>query len=456
MILKTGIKLTVANLITFSFSWPGGSGLNIRELAQKPAVFQAYPSIGIGVNLSLPTGGRLISDSGLKIDTAFKPLYGGVAAVGAGASWDVAITDRKPPVIAVTYPQTQYFSPNDDGAKDYLEFPVRITDDNYVASWIMEIKDEEGNIVRTIESIENRDQRFATFNITDILNRVIAEKKYVETPPSLRWDGTDNSGEMSEDGRYFFTITAVDNSGNTSVSPAYEAILKNTPPQIAMAPIADTNKIITPMGRENQTITFVPTGSEEEAWESGIWNADGRKIRTFETESGSPSVRVWDGTDDAGNIAPDGVYTYRINTTDRAGNSAIAQVENIILEGPAVPVPASPVPPVVAPAPPPAVTPAPPAVAPAPPAVTPAPPAVAPVPPVVTPEPPAVAPAPSPAVTPAPPAVTPAPPPAVAPAPAPVVTPEPPVVTPAPPPVVTPAPAAPAPRPPQNNIDDRK
>jgi outer membrane protein OmpA-like peptidoglycan-associated protein/flagellar hook assembly protein FlgD len=334
MIIKTGIKITVAELITFSFSWPGGSGLNMRELAQKPAVFQPYPSIGVGVNFILPTGGRRIagdrlpSDGDLKIDTAFKPLYAGVTAIGAGVSWYVGISDRKPPVIAIDYPQVSYFSPNHDGVKDYLEFPVSITDDNYVVSWIMEISDEDGNVIRTFE---NKEQRLGSFDVRDIFNRLKAEKKQIETPSSLRWDGIRNSGEMSGDGRYFFTITAVDNSGNTSVSPAYETILKNTPPQITIEPMTDAHKIFNPRG-ENRTVTFVPTGSEEEAWESGIWNASGEKIRTFEVESGPPSARVWDGRDDLRDIAPDGVYVYRIGATDRAGNSASAQMNNIILD----------------------------------------------------------------------------------------------------------------------------
>jgi len=333
MIIKTGIKITVAEIFTFSFSWPGASGLNIRELADRRAEFQPFPSIGLGVNFILPSGGRRIaggrlpSDGDLKIDTAFKPLYNGVTAVGGGVSWHVGIADRKPPVIQVYYPQIVYFSPNHDGKSDFLEFPVSITDDYYVTSWMFEIKDEDGNVIRTIE---NKEQRLGSFNTKDIFDRLITVKKHIEIPTALRWDGICNSGETAEDGRYFFTITATDNSGNTSVSSVYETVLRNTHPEITIEPMTDPQKIFDP--KENRTVTFVPIGSQEEAWESGIWNSDGVRIRAFENESGTPSHRDWDGKDDFGRIAPDGVYSYRIGATDRAGNSASAQMSNIILD----------------------------------------------------------------------------------------------------------------------------
>jgi hypothetical protein len=45
----------------------------------------------------------------------------------------------------------------------------------------------------------------------------------------------------------------------------------------------------------------------------------------------SPASLAWDGRDDVGARCPDGVYGYRISATDRAGNSAFASLENIIL-----------------------------------------------------------------------------------------------------------------------------
>ena len=336
MIFKAGLNMTIADVITVSASWPGGSGLNVRELSDKTAELQPIPSIGVGINLILPTGGeriaggRLPSDGDLRVDGAYKPLYNGITAIGAGVSWYVGMADKKPPVIEIDYPVAAHFSPNNDGRADYLEIPLSINDDNYVVSWVMEIKDESGNVIRTVE---NKEARFDSLSMKDIFNRLLTEKKHIDIPPTLRWDGIRSSGELAADGKYFFTITATDDSGNTAESSVYETVIRTTAPTITVREIADAQKIFDPKGEGGRnSVTFVPTGSNEEAWESGIWNASGVQVRKFDTESGRPSQKIWDGRNDAGQIAPDGVYSFRISATDRAQNTASAQINNIILD----------------------------------------------------------------------------------------------------------------------------
>jgi hypothetical protein len=167
LIMKLGMRMEIAEIIRISVSWPGGSGLNARELADEgPGLFTALPSVGLGANITLPSGGgriaggRLPSDGDLAIDTAFKPLYQGVTALGAGATWTVGIADKRPPRIDIEYPEPLdseypvFFSPNNDGKADYLEFPLSITDERYVESWVWEINDEEGNLVRSYQNKE--------------------------------------------------------------------------------------------------------------------------------------------------------------------------------------------------------------------------------------------------------------------------------------------------------------
>ena len=336
MILKLGMKMTIAEIITLSFSWPGGSGLNARELAEKKVGFPGIPSIGLGVNIILPSsgeriaGGRLPSDGDLKIDTAFKPLYEGVTAVGGGLSWYAGVADKKPPVIITDFAAPGYFSPNYDGNADDLKIPVIITDDHYVTSWQVEIKNENGSVVRTIQ---NKEQRPVTHSIKDFFSRLAAVKKQVEVPPEFIWDGIFDEGAPAPDGKYYFTISSADDSGNVSVTKVFEAIVKNTPPEVSIEAMSEAQRIFNPMGGEKDTIAFILSGSDEDAWQSGIYNTAGVKIRTFDDISGRPEQQVWDGKNDNGEVAQDGVYIYRISATDRAMNTASAEMNNIILDG---------------------------------------------------------------------------------------------------------------------------
>ncbi|MCL2191493.1 MAG: OmpA family protein [Treponema sp.] len=332
LIFKAGLRFEIAQMVDLSVSWPSGSGLNARELAEGGS-FPALPSVGIGVNIPLPTGGRRVAggrlptDGDLRTDLAFRPLYDGVTAMGAGVTWNVGIADRRPPVITIAHTETLYFSPNNDGRADFLEFPIGITDERYVASWYWEIRDEEGRVVRTIR---NRELRPQTINFRNFMGNLFSVREHVEVPPTLRWDGIADSGEPAPDGRYFFTITAADDSGNTVTSQVFEAVLRNTPPEIAIDPIDDAMRIFSPGGARD-TITFTHRGSYEHAWESGIYDMAGNRVRTFDVESGNPGPRVWDGRNDQGIIVPDGVYTYRIAATDRAMNRTGASLANIIV-----------------------------------------------------------------------------------------------------------------------------
>jgi flagellar hook assembly protein FlgD/flagellar motor protein MotB len=333
-IFKSGLKMTIAELVTLSLSWPGGSGLNVRELAEGGS-FPAVPSVGLGFDFVLPSGGkriaggRLPSDGDLAFDTAYKPLYNGVTALGAGLTWTAGVIDKKPPVIELDYQQTAYFSPNNDGKADFLEFPVSITDSRYVAGWVMEITDENGAVARTYR---NKELRPETQGMQGFFNRLFAEKKAVEVPSTLRWDGIGDSGELMPDGRYFFTITASDDNGNTGTSPVFEVVLDNTPPEVVIESVPDADRVFSPDGDGSKdTITFNVRGSEEEAWVSGIWNAAGVEVRSFETKHGRPGPQEWDGKDNNGTIVPDGVYSYRIGAIDRAQNGASAIMENIVV-----------------------------------------------------------------------------------------------------------------------------
>jgi flagellar hook assembly protein FlgD/outer membrane protein OmpA-like peptidoglycan-associated protein len=274
-------------------------------------------------------GGKLPDDGVVTATAALRPLYNDILALGAGLTWTVGVADKKPPVITVDYPETVYVSPNNDGRGDELEFPVTITDQRYIASWVMEIRDESGAVVRTYRNKERRPETQGVKNIISLLTDV---KSGVEVPAALRWDGVFDSGETAPDGEYTFTLSSSDDNGNTAVTAAYTVVVDNTPPAVEIAEMTEAERIFSPDGDGNkETLTINQTGSFEDLWEEGIYDAGGNRVRGFTTANGEPGNRTWDGTNDEGLIVPDGVYSYRISATDRAKNSESASLENIIV-----------------------------------------------------------------------------------------------------------------------------
>jgi outer membrane protein OmpA-like peptidoglycan-associated protein/flagellar hook assembly protein FlgD len=148
----------------------------------------------------------------------------------------------------------------------------------------------------------------------------------------MRWDGVFTNGEIGPDGKYYFSISATDENGNVGISPTYEVVLKHTPPQVDIDYISLNDRVFDPSGGNKTSITLVPRGSLEDKWESGIYDSEGKLVRTFAPQSGTPQPRVWDGKTDSGQLAPDGAYTFKITATDRAENTGFAVMSNIVVD----------------------------------------------------------------------------------------------------------------------------
>ena len=260
---KLGLSIFIAEVFKISTS----TQFNFAEIADGHGP-SLIPSVGIGAIIKLKSGGRrliadtLPSDGELAIDLAGKPLYNGIWAIGGGLTWTVGVLDKKPPVIMVDYSEPEWISPNNDGKADDLEFEVSITDQRYVAEWVFEISDEEGNPVRTYR---NKELRPETQGVRNFFSRLTAVKAGVDVPPTMRWDGVLETGETAPDGKYTFTITAKDDNGNTAVSGPYEVYVDCTPPEIFLTPFVDELNIFSPGGGGSKnTLTITQTGSVED------------------------------------------------------------------------------------------------------------------------------------------------------------------------------------------------
>ena len=230
---------------------------------------------------------------------------------------------------------TVYISPNNDGVQDVLEVPINVKDRRYVIEWNFFIYDEYGIPVRVIS---NKEERKGRLTVKSFFKALFSQKKGVVIPKSVTWNGALDDGSLAPDGTYFYAFSATDDNGNSKTSAKYKVIVDNTPPSVELAELKDEDKVFGEGAKAEFRVE--QSGSEEDLWSAKIADSLGKTVwqKKWEdkNEKATPISFDWDGTglDESGNITgfvPDGVYTYSIEATDRAGNkSAPAQIANII------------------------------------------------------------------------------------------------------------------------------
>jgi flagellar hook assembly protein FlgD/outer membrane protein OmpA-like peptidoglycan-associated protein len=222
-----------------------------------------------------------------------------------------------------------YISPNNDGVKDTLIIPFGISDKRYITEWRLVVSDNDGNIIRTIL---NKDTRPVSLSFKEFWRRIVTPKQSVAIPKSVVWDGAMDSGEVAPDGLYFYSIRAADDNGNASESEKRLVIVDCAPPVIELSQPSAQEKFFGEGAKSS--IRIRQTGSREDLWSASIADTSDTAVRSWALNDSEPSDIVWDGRDDSSSLVPDGVYSYTIKSTDRAGNvSAPARVSNIVYSG---------------------------------------------------------------------------------------------------------------------------
>lgn len=224
--------------------------------------------------------------------------------------------------LVVGATKSKYFSPNNDGAKDFFEIPFSVTDNGRIVSWKMVISNSRGTVIRTIGNKVALPQKITAKEIVQQLGK---RKDGVLIPKTVVWDGTMDDGTLAPDGEYSFYISVTDEDGNEGRTKPLSVILDNTKPDCKLT-VPQGDGLVFGEGSKG-TLTIKQSGSVEKSWVAKITNAEGKTVRTYEWTKAAPQTIVWDGTDDNGMIVPDGIYNYAIVGEDNAGN---VNDENVI------------------------------------------------------------------------------------------------------------------------------
>jgi flagellar hook assembly protein FlgD/outer membrane protein OmpA-like peptidoglycan-associated protein len=303
------------------------TGFDLHEAAsgaaRVPVAFGAAVKIGTSVRQD---------KSELRTTVAAAPLYNGIWAVGVDANLPIGQRDKNPPEITLATDE-QFVSPNLDGVQDDLNRALDIRDERDIKGYRFVVLDAAGTQVR---EIVNKDERPENVSVRNVLARLAYVRKGISVPESIRWDGRTDQGGTAPDGTYRYYVEAWDDNGNVGRSREGTVVVDNTAPTaeikapyLVFSPNADGNK---------DTLPLDLSGSKEVAWKGSLQDAQGQEVIAFEWKDQAPPGLQWDGKNSQGLLVPDGVYSFRLAATDRAGNAFAGKLDNILVSTLATPI----------------------------------------------------------------------------------------------------------------------
>ncbi len=247
----------------------------------------------------------------------------------AGLTMEIGGVDREPPLIAIA-PDHNYISPNYDGIQDYLIFDIDVRDASRITGWRLQISDDSDNVVREFKISEREVEESLT--PASFIGRFMGRKGSLAVPEKILWDGSDTAGKKLPDGRYRYYFYAWDSKDNIAPVKTGAVFIDSTPPSAGIK----TDSLIFSPNRDKKKDTLVInqfiTTAPDDQWRCEIRDDAGNVVFSLRLEGKDvPSKFVWDGNDSNGNLLPDGLYHYSISSRDKAGNSAAADMKEIIL-----------------------------------------------------------------------------------------------------------------------------
>ncbi|HEQ71766.1 MAG TPA: hypothetical protein ENN69_04690, partial [Spirochaetia bacterium] len=326
--------------------------MDVAELADGVERFPVAFGLSFNFTIDLAQEEGFLKDQGwtkndIKVHVAGGPLQDNSFAAGVGLNAALGMVDKNPPHIKIDNPpsaflpddatekdkDTVYISPNLDGVQDDMALPISITDERYIKGYRLVIKDKAGKVVRTIENKENRSENI---DLDNVVNRLLYVKSGVQVPSKLVWDGRNDTGALVPDGEYSYSLEAWDDNDNRITTNPKTVVVDKTEPK---ADVKASYTLFSPNGDGNKdTLPLTISSSAEDGWKGAITNAEGKTIKTFDWKGAAPSSVSWDGTDDNGQPVKDGVYTFSLAATDRAGNKGSETLDNIIINTQATPI----------------------------------------------------------------------------------------------------------------------
>ncbi|MBI9097843.1 MAG: gliding motility-associated C-terminal domain-containing protein [Spirochaetaceae bacterium] len=220
-------------------------------------------------------------------------------------------------------PEESYISPiNQDGVLDEFILPVEIPDTKglKLAGYNISISSETGEVIYSIKEGKV---------IPQGKTKIAGKKTPLVLPQEIVWAGVDENDSWVDDGVYYMKISAWDYEGNKGELDPIAIIVDNTPPS---AVVSLPYMIFSPNSDGNQEVLDVyQTSSSEDEWKGEFLDKDDKVVMLYQWPGLAPEFS-WNGNDNSGSTTEDGAFTYRLSSTDRAGNTFLSVLPGIIIE----------------------------------------------------------------------------------------------------------------------------
>lgn len=215
---------------------------------------------------------------------------------------DKFITDTVPPLITASAISAAAFSPNGDGRLDTTTVSL------------------------TVSGLIRYGWRVEPF-IDGVAGTPILEGAADGTAAGFAWDGRGADGAAAPDGPYQVTVWTADASDNRSsvqklviVDSQLPALTSTTTP-VTISPNGDRRFDATSLGMvANELVTG----------RARVLDRSGAAVRTWKFASLTTGQWAWDGKDAAGKVVRDGIYNFRLDGVDVAGNGTVLQTPVLV------------------------------------------------------------------------------------------------------------------------------